>query len=346
MSDLPLPPLVMSLGDPAGTGPELVAKAWQALRNETGLAFAVIGDATLLMQQGIPVAQIDDVEETAVVFPEALPVRHRPLTSRVEPGKPDTAHGRHVIAWIDEGVALNRAGTARALITCPIAKSVLYATGFKFPGHTEYLAYLCKDTDGTVPHPVMMLTAPDTANAGELRVVLATIHTPLAQVPAALSETLLVQLARITHDALIRDFGVDTPRLAMAGLNPHAGEDGTIGREEIDVLRPAIAHLRDKSGEHPPIDVAGPFPADTLFHEDARRDYDAVLCMYHDQGLIPLKTLDFWGGVNITLGLPIVRTSPDHGTGFAIAGSGVARADSLINAIRAADRIAGNRSVA
>ncbi len=340
MSDLPLPPLVMSLGDPAGTGPELAAKAWQALRNDPTLAFAVIGDAALLMQQGIPVARIDDAEETAVVFPEALPVLDRMLSAPVIPGKPDTAHGRHIIAWIREGVALCQAGKARALVTCPIAKSVLYATGFKFPGHTEYLADLCKDAEGIVPHPVMMLTAPDAANDSELRVVLATIHLPLTEVPAALSEALLIQLAQITHNALRRDFGIDRPRLAMAGLNPHAGEDGTIGREEIDILRPAMAAL---PGE---IDIAGPFPADTLFHEEARCGYDAVLCMYHDQGLIPLKTLDFWGGVNITLGLPIVRTSPDHGTGFAIAGQGIARADSLINAVRAADRIAGNRSVA
>jgi len=340
MSELPLPPLVMSLGDPAGTGPELAAKAWQALRDDTRLAFAVVGDAALMMQQGIPVARIEDAEETAVVFPEALPVLDRPLSAPVVPGKPDTAHGRHVVAWIREGVDLCQAGKARAIVTCPIAKSVLYATGFKFPGHTEYLAGLCKDAEGTVPHPVMMLTAPDSANATDLRVVLATIHTPLADVPAALSTPLLVRLAQITHDALIRDFGIAAPRLAMAGLNPHAGEDGTIGREEIDILRPAIDAMR------PAIDIAGPFPADTLFHEEARRGYDAVLCMYHDQGLIPLKTLDFWGGVNITLGLPIVRTSPDHGTGFAIAGRGVARVDSLINAVRAADRISQNRSVA
>lgn len=338
----------MSLGDPAGTGPELAAKAWQALRDQPALAFAVIGDAALLTQQGVPVARIDDVEETAVVFPEALPVLDRPLTAGVTPGRPDTAHGRHIIAWIREGVELAKAGKARALVTCPIAKSVLYATGFKFPGHTEYLAALCKDADGAVPHPVMMLTAPDRANGGELRVVLATIHTSLAEAPKALTEPLLIQLARTTHDALLRDFGVAHPRLAMAGLNPHAGEDGAIGREEIDILRPAIIRLQNesKNGDplRPAIDIAGPFPADTLFHEEARRGYDAVLCMYHDQGLIPLKTLDFWGGVNITLGLPIVRTSPDHGTGFAIAGSGVARADSLINAVRAADRIAKNRS--
>jgi len=330
----------MSLGDPAGTGPELAAKAWQALRDAPGLAFAVIGDASLLTQQGIPVARIEDAEETAVVFPEALPVLHRPLSAPVTPGKPNPAHGRHIIAWIREGVELCQAGKGRALVTCPIAKSVLYATGFKFPGHTEYLASLCKDLDGKAPHPVMMLTAPDGANNSELRVVLATIHTPFAEVPAALSAPLLVQLARITYDALVRDFGIAVPRLAMAGLNPHAGEDGTIGREEVDILRPAIDDVRAS------IDIAGPFPADSLFHEEARRGYDAVVCMYHDQGLIPLKTLDFWGGINITLGLPIVRTSPDHGTGFAIAGKGLARADSLINAIRAADRIAANRSIA
>jgi 4-hydroxythreonine-4-phosphate dehydrogenase len=356
MSDLPLLPLVMSLGDPAGTGPELAAKAWQALRDQAALTFAVIGDAALLTQQGVPVARIDDAEETAVVFPEALPVLDRPLTAKVETGRPDTAHGRHVIAWIREGVDLCKAGKARALVTCPIAKSVLYATGFKFPGHTEYLAELCKDAEGIAPHPVMMLTAPDAGNGSELRVVLATIHTPLAEVPAALSQDLLVRLAHITHDALVRDFGIDRPRLVMAGLNPHAGEDGTIGREDVDILRPAIDRLRNESRSRnslqsesrlqSAIDINGPFPADTLFHEEARRGYDAALCMYHDQGLIPLKTLDFWGGVNITLGLPIVRTSPDHGTGFAIAGKGVARADSLINAIRTADRIAANRSLA
>jgi len=181
----------------------------------------------------------------------------------------------------------------------------------------------------------MMLTAKD------LRVVLATIHTPLRKVASSLTVAGLVELARITHEALIGDFGIAAPRLAMAGLNPHAGEDGTIGHEEIDILRPAAAQLQNES-----ISIQGPFPADTLFHDEARAGYDAALCMYHDQGLIPLKTLDFWGGVNITLGLPIVRTSPDHGTGFNIAGKGIARVDSLLAAIRAADEISRNRAAA
>ncbi len=347
-------PMIMTLGDPAGIGPELAARAWQALRNDNDLTFCVIGDAHLMRRFDIPVAVVEDVADATVVFPEALPVLDRPLSAPVVAGKPDTAHAHHVIAWIREAVELCRAGQARAVVTCPIAKSVLYATGFKFPGHTEYLAELCKDHDGHVPHPVMMLTAPDTANASELRVVLATIHMPLAEAAQAITAPLIAQLAQITHDALIRDFGIDKPRLVVAGLNPHAGEDGTIGREEVEIIRPAVDHLRNESDARnslqnesrlqTAIDISGPFPADTLFHEEARRGYDAALCMYHDQGLIPLKTLDFWGGVNITLGLPVVRTSPDHGTGFAIAGKGVARADSLINAVRAADRIARNRS--
>ncbi|MGZ3297691.1 MAG: 4-hydroxythreonine-4-phosphate dehydrogenase PdxA [Asticcacaulis sp.] len=344
-----LPPIVISMGDPAGIGPELVAVAWRALRGETSLAFAVVGDAGLLMQSGVPVARIGDPADAFIVFPEALPVLDRPLSTPVAPGKPDQAHARHIIGWIREGVELCRAGKARAIVTCPIAKSVLYGAGFRFPGHTEYLAELCRDADGHVPHPVMMLTAPDAVNGGELRVVLATIHLPLAEVARSLSEPLLIDLASITHRALIRDFGIDRPRLSVAGLNPHAGENGSIGREEQDIIRPAIDHLQNANRNtvnlQDAIDIDGPFSADTLFHSEARREYDAVLCMYHDQGLIPLKSLDFWGGVNITLGLPIVRTSPDHGTGFSIAGKGVARPDSLLNAIRAADRIARQRSL-
>jgi 4-hydroxythreonine-4-phosphate dehydrogenase len=322
----------MSLGDPTGIGPELAAKAWTSLRDQAGLAFCVIGDAGVMAAQGIPVVRVSDVAETATHFASALPVIDIPLTELVIAGQPDSAHAAHIIDWIRTGVELCRNGRARALITCPIAKSVLYGTGFKFPGHTEYLAELCRDGD-TVPTPVMMLTAKD------LRVVLATIHTPLKAVPDALSVPGLVELTRITHAALIHDFAIAVPRLVMAGLNPHAGEDGTIGREEIDILSPSINQLQNES-----IVVHGPYPADTLFHDDARKGYDAVLCMYHDQGLIPLKTLDFWGGVNITLGLPIVRTSPDHGTGFNIAGMGIARVDSLLAAIHAADDISRNRA--
>lgn len=325
-------PLVLSLGDPCGIGPEIAAKAWIALRNAPHLAFCVLGDADLMACQGIPVTRVAEPGETSDAFAGALPVLHTPLAVPVTPGRPDPAHAANIVGWVKSGVELCRSGEARALVTCPIAKSVLYATGFSFPGHTEYLAELCRDGDA-VPQPVMMLTARD------LRVVLATIHTPLKDVPGALSIDGITAIAQITHDALTRDFAIAHPRLMMAGLNPHAGEDGTIGREEIDLLRPAVAALEALG-----IDIRGPFPADSLFHDDARATYDAVICMYHDQGLIPLKTLDFWGGVNITLGLPVVRTSPDHGTGFNIAGQGIARADSLINAIRAADMIAANRA--
>ncbi|MDC7681664.1 4-hydroxythreonine-4-phosphate dehydrogenase PdxA [Asticcacaulis sp. BYS171W] len=325
-------PLVISLGDPCGTGPELVHKAWQALRHRPELAFGMIGDAALLETLG-SVAKVRDARDIAGAFADALPVLDHPLTAPVVTGQPDPAHAPHTVDWIRTGVDLCLSGQARALITAPIAKSVLYATGFGFPGHTEYLGDLTAATpyDGT-RGPVMMLAAKD------LRVVLATIHIPLSEVKTHLSAQIIHDLAHVTHEALIRDFGITHPRLVLAGLNPHAGEDGTIGREEIELLQPLVNRLQNES-----VDIKGPFPADTLFHEEARATYDAALCLYHDQGLIPLKTLDFWGGVNITLGLPIVRTSPDHGTGFGIAGQGIARADSLINAIEAAHQISLNR---
>lgn len=328
-----LPPLSVSLGDPCGIGPEIVAAAWRTVRSDASLAFCVIGDAATLAAQGVPVHLIDQAGETTAVFAGALPVLNRPLSQPAIPGQPDAVHAPHIIDWIEQGVALCLSGDARALVTAPIAKSVLYGAGFRFPGHTEFLAELCRpDGAAEAPTPVMMLAAKD------LRIVLATIHLPLRDVAGALSGEDLMRLTRTTHDALIRDFGVDAPRLAVCGLNPHAGEDGTIGREEVDIIRPAVEALQNES-----LLVSGPWPADSLFHDDARRTYDAAVCMYHDQGLIPLKTLDFWGGVNITLGLPIVRTSPDHGTGFAIAGKAQARADSFINALRQASAIAANR---
>jgi 4-hydroxythreonine-4-phosphate dehydrogenase len=326
-------PLVVSLGDPCGIGPEVIAKAWQAQRGQPDLIFCVLGDAAVLSAQGVEVARVTSPVEAADRFAAALPVLDRPLSQPAIAGRPDAAHAPHIIDWIREGVAMCREGAARALVTGPISKSVLYQTGFAFPGHTEFLAELCRhDEAAEAPQPVMMLTAKD------LRVVLATIHMPLAEVPAALSGPHLARLTRITRDALIRDFSIDKPRLMLAGLNPHAGEDGTIGREETDILVPMVAELQSEG-----LDIRGPFPADTLFHDEARRGYDVAVCLYHDQGLIPLKTLDFWGGVNITLGLPIVRTSPDHGTGFSIAGQGLARPDSFINAVRAADTISRNR---
>jgi len=330
-----LPPLCVSLGDPCGIGPEIVAAAWRAVRDDAALAFCVIGDAATLRAQGVPVEVMADTGDTATVFGRALPVIDLPLSQAALPGRPDAVHAPHIIGWIEHGVALCLSGKARALVTAPIAKSVLYGAGFRFPGHTEFLAELCRpDAEAPAPMPVMMLVAKD------LRVVLATIHTPLKDVATSLSGADLSHLIRITHNALIRDFGIDRPRLTVCGLNPHAGEDGAIGREEIDIIRPAVENLQNES-----LSVTGPWPADSLFHDDARKGYDAAVCMYHDQGLIPLKTLDFWGGVNITLGLPIVRTSPDHGTGFAIAGKGQARADSFINALHQASHIAANRSL-
>ncbi len=328
-----LPPLTVSMGDPCGIGPEVIAAAWRTVRAEPDLAFCVVGDAELMRAQGVEVAPIDAPSEAHGVFSSQVPVIDQPLQARPVPGHPDPIHAPHILGWIEAGVAQCLAGEARGLVTAPIAKSVLYQSGFSFPGHTEYLAELCRaDASEEAPTPVMMLAARD------LRVVLATIHVPLSEVAERLSAEHLTRITRITHQALLQDFAIDRPRLVMAGLNPHAGEDGTIGTEEVTCLRPAIGELRNES-----IDISGPYPADTLFHDDARANYDAVVCMYHDQGLIPLKTLDFWGGVNITLGLPIVRTSPDHGTGFGIAGRGVARPDSFINALRMADHISRNR---
>ena len=319
-------PLALTLGDPAGIGPEIVVKAWYALR-ATGPSFCAIGDADVLAwafgPDGRPLERVGAMAEAAEVFQSALPVLHRPAET--------PAAG--VVDWIEAGVALALAGDAAGVVTAPIAKARLYEAGFRFPGHTEFLAELTRGATLQGPRgPVMMLTAKD------LRVVLVTIHTPLAQVPQALTAQKVIDTALVTNDALKRDFGIAAPRLALAGLNPHAGEDGTIGREEIEVLEPAVAELRARG-----IDITGPRPADTLFHEDARQHYDAVVCLYHDQALIPVKTLDFWGGVNVTLGLPIVRTSPDHGTGFDIAGKGVARADSLIAAVRLAAELAERR---
>ena len=343
--------MIVSLGDPCGIGPEVVTGAWTAVKDQSDLAFGVIGDAGVLEAQGVTVARIGDLSEASEAFSTALPVLDRPLSVPAIPGQPDVAHAPHIVAWIREGVELCRDGQARALVTAPIAKAVLYGAGFDFPGHTEYLAHLCAK-NGVEPLPVMMLAAgarlgkvaatfplKTATTQKDLRVVLATIHTPLARVAGALSTDHLVRIAEITHAALARDFAIAAPRLVMAGLNPHAGEDGKIGREEVDILNPAIARLRGEG-----IAIHGPYPADTLFHDEARAGYDAAICMYHDQGLIPLKTLDFWGGVNITLGLPIVRTSPDHGTGFDIAGKGVARTDSFVNALHAADTISRNRA--
>lgn len=333
--DGPAAPLALSLGEPAGVGPEIVAAAWDALKT-TGPAFAVVGDAALLRRQGAPVQAVADLSEAAAVFPRALPALDRPLPAPVTPGRPDPANAAAVADWIEEAVALAVSGAAAGVVTAPIAKAPLYAAGFGFPGHTEFLAELTADVPfaGT-RGPVMMLTAKD------LRAALVTIHEPLSAVPALVTGERVRRVARVVHEALRRDFGIAAPRLALAALNPHAGEGGAMGREEIEILAPTAADLRAGG-----IAVTDPLPADTMFHEEARRTYDAAICLYHDQALIPVKTLDFWGGVNVTLGLPVVRTSPDHGTGFDIAGKGVARADSLIAAIRLAGEMAAARAAA
>jgi 4-hydroxythreonine-4-phosphate dehydrogenase len=327
------PPLVLTLGEPAGVGPEIVAAAWRALNTEP-LAFAVIGDAALLRDQGVPVIDINSPADALDRFARALPVIHRPLPAPVVVGTPDPANAAAVADGIEEAVSFVLSGEASGLVTAPIAKAPMYASGFPFPGHTEFIAELTADAPyaGT-RGPVMMLTARD------LRACLVTIHVALDQVPELVTAERVARTARVVHESLKRDFAIARPRLAMAALNPHAGEGGALGLQEIDILIPVARQLRAEG-----IDITDPKPADTLFHDDARATYDAALCMYHDQALIPVKTLDFWGGVNVSLGLPVIRTSPDHGTGFDIAGKGLARPDSLIAAIRLASEMAAARA--
>ncbi|MSP67370.1 MAG: 4-hydroxythreonine-4-phosphate dehydrogenase PdxA, partial [Alphaproteobacteria bacterium] len=276
-----------------------------------------------------PIVPVGGPAEAAEVFPRALPVLPLSLPAPVTPGKPEAANGPAVIAAIERAVALVQSGAAAALVTNPIAKHALYTTGFRHPGHTEFLAALA----GGNVRPVMLLAC------AELRVVPVTIHLPLKAAIAALSTEAIVTVARITAAALVRDFGLGRPRLAVAALNPHAGEGGTLGTEEAAIIAPAVAELRAEG-----IDAVGPLPADSLFHAEARRAWDVVICMYHDQALIPLKTVDFAHGVNVTLGLPFVRTSPDHGTAFAIAGTGRASPESLIAALILAREIAASRT--
>ena len=326
-------PLVLTLGEPAGVGPEIVAAAWNALKTEPP-AFAVIGDADLLRAQGVLVVEINTPADALQPFGRALPVIHRPLPAAVEVGRPDPANAPAVADGIEEAVSFVLSGEASGLVTAPIAKAPMYASGFRFPGHTEFIAELTADAPypGT-RGPVMMLTAKD------LRACLVTIHVALGQVAELITADRVARTARVVHESLKRDFAIARPRLAMAALNPHAGEGGALGVEEIETLRPVAAQLRAEG-----IDITDPRPADTLFHDEARAGYDAALCMYHDQALLPVKTLDFWGGVNVSLGLPIIRTSPDHGTGFDIAGQGIARADSLIAAVRLASEMAAARA--
>ncbi|HRQ80858.1 MAG TPA: 4-hydroxythreonine-4-phosphate dehydrogenase PdxA [Azospirillaceae bacterium] len=328
------PPLAVTMGEPAGIGGELTLSAWR-LRREDGPAFFVIDDPERLRELAaalgwpVPVVKIAAPQDALRVFGDALPVL--PLGARIlaTPGKPDPANGAAVISSINQAVALTRAGKAAAVVTNPIQKSALYAAGFEHPGHTEHLAALA----GLREPPVMMLAG------GGLRVVLATIHLSLRQAVEQLTTESIIHVARAAAEALARDFASPKPRLAVAALNPHAGEDGTMGDEEIRLIAPAVAALRAMG-----VDAEGPFPADTLFHPAARARYDAVVCMHHDQGLIPLKTIAFDSGVNITLGLPFVRTSPDHGTALNLAGTGRANPASFLAALdMAAEMAAGRR---
>jgi 4-hydroxythreonine-4-phosphate dehydrogenase len=329
---MPAPPLALTQGDPAGIGPELTLMAWLERRERALPPFACIGDIAHLgkiarrIGAAVPLAACDWNEVTAT-FPAALPVIELGHAVTAEPGKPDFATAAGTIASITLAVAAVREGKASAVVTNPIAKSMLYAAGFGFPGHTEFLADLAS-TNGKAPLPVMMLWCE------ELAVVPVTIHVPLRSVPELLTTELIVATGRIVAAELTQRFGIAAPRLALSGLNPHAGEGGALGAEDAAIVAPAITELCALG-----IDARGPYPADTMFHARARAGYDAALAMYHDQALIPIKTIAFDDGVNVTLGLPFVRTSPDHGTAFDIAGQGVARPDSLCAALRLAARM-------
>lgn len=321
------------MGEPAGIGGEIVLQAWRR-RDEAGLPpFFLLDDPARLSRLAaglgwtVPLTTIAHPSEAAAAFPDALPVLSMPLKAAVQPGRPDAANAVIVLQAIERAVALCLGGEAAAVVTNPIHKAALYAAGFNHPGHTEYLAALC---GGAMP--VMMLAS------SRLRVVPATIHISLRRAIENLTSDLILQTARITAADLRDRFGIANPRLAIAGLNPHAGESGNMGDEDAAIVAPAVAMLQAEG-----IAARGPLPPDTLFHEAARARYDAAICMYHDQALIPIKTLDFDTAVNVTLGLPVIRTSPDHGTAFDIAGKGIARPDSLIAAIRLAAEMAQHR---
>ncbi len=333
-------PIVITMGEPAGIGGEIVLKSWAKRKAAALPPFFVIDDLSRLEELSHRLglrtnfARIENTSEACRHFADALPVFDRPLDTSVTYGQPSTATANRVISSIKEAVGLCASGTAKAVITNPIQKSILYEAGFGHPGHTEFLADLCtaETTSDDPIEPVMMLTVPS------LRVVPVTVHIALRDVPMALTTSLIVKTAKTLERALVTDFGFSRPRIAVAGLNPHAGEDGNLGTEEETVIAPAIEQLKAEG-----CPVTGPFSPDTLFHETARHEYDAVLCMYHDQALIPLKTIDFERGVNATLGLPIIRTSPDHGTALNIAGTGRASPESLIEAIHLANFMAERR---
>lgn len=334
--------IAVSMGDPAGIGLEVAVKAYIGRRASGIPPFCLLADPAAVARAAaqarieLDVIEVGDVAAGQAQWDAGLPVQPIPLSARVVPGTPDPANAPAVIASIVGCVRAVRDGDARALVTLPIAKASLYAAGFRFPGHTEFIAELTADIAWSGPRgPVMMLVGES------LKVALATIHAPLSHVAGLLTRDRVERTIRVVADALMRDFGVAKPRIALCGLNPHAGEAGSLGVEEDEAINPAAQALRAEG-----IDVTDATPADSLFHPEARATYDAAIAMYHDQGLIPLKTLHFWDAVNVTLGLPIVRASPDHGTAFAIAGRGAARADSFVAALKRAGACADRRAAA
>jgi 4-hydroxythreonine-4-phosphate dehydrogenase len=334
------PPIALTLGEPAGIGPDLAIAVWRRRAALDVPPFYVLGDPAYLARRatltGRPLEiRVVEPGDAASTFASALPVVDTGTAATAKPGHPDDASAPAAIASIRLGVDHVLGGKAAAIVTNPIAKNVLYRSGFSEPGHTEYLAKLAAAATGQLRRPVMMLWSP------ELAVVPVTIHLPLAEVPAALDTGLIVETGRIVAQDMAVRFGIAEPRLAIAGLNPHAGEEGAMGAEDQAIVQPAVDRLRSLG-----IAARGPLPADTMFHPAARATYDAALCMYHDQALIPIKTLAFDHAVNVTLGLPFVRTSPDHGTAFDIAGTGRADPSSLIAALRLAARLAARAGVA
>jgi 4-hydroxythreonine-4-phosphate dehydrogenase len=326
-----LAPLAVSLGDPAGVGPEVISKAWAIRAAHLLPPFFAIGDPrSLSAVWSGPVQAIAHPAEALDIFEHALPLLRVEDAGDVVPGEPDLAGARCALDAVEMAVGLARSGAASGLVTGPVSKAQLYAIGFTHPGQTEFVAERC----GIAPENVaMMMVGPD------LRTVPVTVHRPLARVSEALTTDLILAKARTAARGLARDFGIARPRLAVAGLNPHAGEGGAMGREEQEVIEPAVALLREEG-----LQVTGPHSPDALFHAGARAGYDVAICMYHDQALIPLKTLHFDTGVNMTLGLPVLRTAPDHGTAFGIAGRGEANPRAMIAAIALAGQCARARA--
>ncbi len=327
-------PLALTQGDPAGIGPDISLAAWLK-RAENGISpFIYLGDPAILAARarlmGLTVLLREVAPSEALgIFADALPVYPISAGAEIAAGEPHVATAQSTLSAIEAAVSLTLGGETAAVVTNPIAKSVLYEGGFGFPGHTEFLADLAQRATGNPVMPVMMLAGP------RLRAIPVTIHIPIKSVPELLTEDLIVDTCRIAHRDLKERFGIAQPRLAVAGLNPHAGEDGAIGKEDLAIIHPAIARARSEG-----INAFGPLPADTMFHDEARARYDVAVCMYHDQALIPAKALGFDTSVNVTLGLPFIRTSPDHGTAFGIAGQGLARETSLVEALKLAAQLA------